>query len=577
MPDLSPRKEFNNRIFFVHLIFCCVTLLMLCTRYAGLYTYNGADDLHYAFLSSKILNGSYDMFFANDIFSARAVVVGYQAVWFKIFGINDFSMCMPSLSLLIILAYFVCFKCGLQKNIYTAVLGSSLIYFNPVVITATSGNLPDVYIALTGVLVFYLIRKNTGYTTKQQYIITGIFAGLLLLAGLLIKESILLIYTGTAGILFYYRHKISRLFLISLLTVFFIGTGSYLYFCYIHTGNAFYHFVQIKNSIFFNPCSYDCLPKTALLKRLTITVPFNAIISGAYPLLLLLPVLFAYKPYRNFDTRFWKIALVSLSVAALYFPFSISPYVPLCHDMRQFFFLFPFAAILYLHYLQSVSRLGQNFRSINIITGIFFATVTVIVFLYSPYNKWIVFCYSLLACSFMINIFLYKKLQQFVLYMIVPVILWLSTAYPLYKKAHPGYAALKKIQATLKQDAGYTNTYYFLNNDTRSHFALICQFDTTKQFLNLDTVQNGFKPFIAYQAQNALGNTETFKKGWLIVSNHYLENIDTGKMRSINKLLAQMQPHIETNKTVVYYLTSAETMKKIMNTVNINTSNRGCN
>jgi hypothetical protein len=576
MADILPHKAFYKRISFAHVIFCCVTLLMLFTRFACLYTYNGADDLHYAFLSSKMLNGSYDMFFANDIFSARLLVVGHQALWFKIFGINDFSMSMPSLCLLIILAWFVCFKCGLQKNIYTAVLGSSLIYFNPVVTTATSGNLPDVYIALIAVLVFYLIKKTIAQSIKRQQIFTGTFAALLLIAGLFVKESIILIYAGTAIMLFYYRHKISRPFFMALLTVFFVASGGYLYFCYLNTGNAFYHFVQIKNSLYFNPCSYNCLPKTALLKRLTITVPFNAIITGAYPLLFLLPVLFAYKKYKHEDTRFWKIALVSLGLLALYFPFSILPYTPLCHDMRQFFFLFPFAVILYLHHLQSVKLCAQNFRSTSIVTAIVFAAVTLLVIIYSPYNKWSIFCYILLAGLFMINIFLNKKLQQLALYFMVPVILWLSIDYPLYKKPHTGYATLKKIQSRLKQDTLSANIFYFLNNDTRSHFALINGFDTAKQFLNLDTIQNGFKPFIAYQSQNILGNAQTFKKGWLIVSNDYTENMDAGKMQSINKVLAAMQLHIGINKTPVYYLTSADAAKKLMEIINTYPADTGC-
>jgi hypothetical protein len=576
MPVFSGYKEIYKERVFTQLMFWSVTLVMLITRFAILYTYNGADDLHYAFLSSKMLNGSYDMFFANDIFSARLLPVAYQALGFKLFGINDFSMSMPSLSLLIVLAYFICFKCGLQKNTYTAVLGSSLIYFNPVVITATSGNLPDVYIALIAVLVFYLIKKNIEHHTKQQQLFTGIFTGLLLLAGLFIKESILLIYAGTAIMLFYYRHKISGAFLIALLTVFFTGSAGYLYLCYIHTGNAFHHFVQIKNSAYFNPCSYNCLPKTELLKRLTITVPVNTIITGAYPLLFLLPVAFGYKRYKNFDSRFWKVALVSLILLAMYFPFSVFPYTPLCHEIRQFFFIFPFAVILYLLNLQLIRQSGQNFKSTGIILATLFAAVTAIQFLYTPFNRWSILCSIFLACLFIISIFMQKKLQQFALYFIVPGILWLSIAYPLYKKPHGGYATLKKIQERLGKDIVYTNTYYFLNNDTRSHFALINQFDTAKQFLNLDTVQNGFKPFVKYQTQNAVGNAGIFKKGWLIVSNDYLENMDTGKLQSINSLFRQLPQYIQINTTSVYYLNSADSEKKIMDIVNINSGNQGC-
>ena len=576
MADLLPHKQSYKQIFFVQLIFWGVTLVMLFTRFACLYTYNGADDLHYAFLSSKLLHGSYNMFFVNDIFSARLLVVGYQALWFKVSGINDFSMSMPSLSLLIVVAYFVCFKCGLKKNIHTAALGSSLVYFNPVVITATSGNLPDVYIALITVLVFFLIRKCMEDCAKKNAAVNGVFAGLLLLAGLFVKETIVLIYAGTAIMLFYCRHKIPRNFLMALIAIFFIGSAGYLYGCYAYTGNAFYRFVQINNSAYFNFCSYNCLPELALLKRLTITVPLNAAITGAFPLLMVLPLLFLYKQYKHADTFFWKIALVLLCLLALYFPFSLSPYVPLCHDMRQFFFLFPFAAVLYLHFLQSVSQSAQSFRLVSIISGIVFAIIIVLCFFYSPFNKWYILCCSMLAGLFIINIFLNKSQQKFALYFMVPVILWLSITYPLYKKPHNGYAALKAVQSRLKQDADTSNTFYFLNNDTRSHFALINKFNTVKQFFNLDTIQHGFKPFIAYQAKNIAG-THSFKKGWLIVSDQYPENMDAAQIQSINKLLAEMQPHFELSKTRAYYITTVEALQQIMHVVNIQAANTGCN
>ena len=483
---------------------------------------------------------------------------------------------MRRLSLLIVVAWFVCFKCGLKKDIHTVVLGSSLVYFNPVVITATSGNLPDVYIALIGVLIFFLIRKCQEDSDQKHAALNGVFAGLLLLAGLFAKETIVLIYAGTAIMLFYCRHKISRHFLIALITIFFIGSAGYLYACYVHTGNAFYRFVQINNSVYFNPCSYNCLPKLALLKRLTITVPLNAAIAGAFPLLMVLPLLFWYRQYKSADALFWKITLVSLCMLALYFPFSLSPYVPLCHDMRQFFFLFPIAAVLYLYFLQSVSLSAQSFRQESTISGIVFAITIALALFYTPFNKWYILCCSLLAGLFIINIFLSKKQQQFTFYFIVPVILWFSVAYPLYKKPHTGYASLKAVYGKLKQDADTSNTFYFLNNDTRSHFALINKFNTGKQFFNLDTIQKGFKPFIAYQPKNIAG-TATFKKGWLIVSDQYPENMNTAQIQSINKLLAQIPLHFEINKTRIYYITTVEALQQIIHAVNIQTANTGCN
>ena len=578
MVNFSTDKALYKKRISVPLVFWFVTLIMLVTRYASFYSFKGSDDLHYAFLSSHVLNGSYDMFIAQDIYAGRAVVVLYQALWFKLFGINDFTMCMPSLTVLILLAYFVCFKCGLQKNIRTILLAASLIYFNPVVTRATLGNLPDVYIALIALLVFLLIKKNTGPLSIKQNILWGFITALLLLAGLFVKENIVLIYAGTAVLLLYYRKKISRHFVIALATTVFMGSAGYLLFYYINTGDFFYRFVQIKNSAYFNVCSYQCLPYTALLKRLTVTVPLIAALTGAYPLLLSATVLFSYKKQINPDTRFWKITFISLLLLALYFPFSIFPYVPLCHDMRQFFFLFPFATILYVSCLQEEILNEKHTRTINIAGTIVFVPVTLICYFFAPYNKWAILCNGLLALVFMLNIFSIKKIQQFFFYLMIPFILWLSTAYSIYKRPHDGYDELKTLYSKLKQQTNFvTNTYYFLNNDTKTHFALIHQFDTAKRFFNFDTLQNGFKPFAAYQLQPILRQTNSIQNGWLIINDAFPENISSATINSIKELLAAKYFCITINNTRAYYLTSAETAEKIMHLINSNTSGSNCN
>ncbi len=576
MVELSADKKLYKKRFFVLLAFCCVTLIMLITRYACFYTFKGSDDLHYAFLSSNVLNGSYDMFFAQDIYAGRTLVVLYQALWFKLLGINDFSMCMPSVSVLIILAYVVCFKSGLQKNIRTILLVSSLIYFNPVVTRTTLGNLPDVYIALIALLVFLFIKKSTGILTTKRNIFGGFMAALLLLTGLFVKENIVLIYAGTAIVLFYFRKTISRHFVFALATTVLIGAAGYLLFYYINTGDLFYRFVQIKNAAYFNECSYQCLPQTELLKRLTVTVPLNAVLTGAYPLLFLITGLFSSQN-KNSSTRFWKITFISLLLLALYFPFSISPYVPLCHDMRQFFFLFPFAVIIFTTRLQETMLNEKHIRRLRISGSYFFTLVTLICILFAPYNKWAILCNCFLALIFIFNIFLNKKMQQSFFCLMIPFGLWLTTAYPVYNKLHKGYTALKTIDQKLKQQTVFsTSIYYFLNNDTKTHVALINQFNTTKQFLNLDTVQKGFKPFIAYQPQLSFNQPDGFQNGWLIVSDAYLENISSETINSIKQLLEAKFFAITINKTTAYYLTSAETTEKIMRLLNSNNAGGNC-
>lgn len=576
MINFSADKAWYKKKSFVLLLFCCVTLVMLITRYFSFYTFKGSDDLHYAFLSSRVLNGSYDMFFAQDIYAGRTLVVFYQALWFKVFGINDFSMLMPSISSLIVLAYLVCFKSGLQKDAGTVTLAAALVYFNPVVTRTTTGNLPDVYIALIAMLVFLLIKKSTGEISKKRGLQSGMIAGLLLVAGLFVKESIVLIYAGAAVVLFYQRKKLSRNFFIPLIATVSAGVAGYLLFYYLNTGDALYHFVQINNAAYFNPCSYGCFSNSYFIKRLTITVPYEAIISGAWPLLLAVPVLI-FNPNKNTAAGFWKISFIVLLLLAMYFPFSLSPYVPLCHDMRQFFFIFPFAIVWYLSASSSASLTEKSIKAINFSTLAVFAAATFICFFFTPYNKWGILCSGLLTIAFVAILFGNKKILPFVLYLLVPIVLWLSTAYTIFKKPHTGYADLNSLSNSIQKDSSFhSNIFYFLNNDTKTHFALINQFDTTKQFVNLDTTQKGFRPFIAYQPKAALTTGEQMQPGWLVVSDDYLESLDTATARSVKLLLAQQTPAYSIEHSSAYKANSGEILQQIILLVNIKDTGNSC-
>jgi hypothetical protein len=153
----------------------------------------------------------------------------------------------------------------------------------------------------------------------------------------------------------------------------------------------------------------------------------------------------------------------------------------------------------------------------------------------------------------------------------------LSTTYTIFKKPHEGYKDLKTLNSKLKQQTGFTSdAYYFINNDTKTNFALINQFNTAKLFINLDTVQKGFKPFIAYQDQHALSPTTGFKNGWLVVSEDYSENRNTAEIESIKQLLAQTPSYSKINKTSAYWVNSQETVEKIMNIINVTTTGDGC-
>jgi hypothetical protein len=177
----------------------------------------------------------------------------------------------------------------------------------------------------------------------------------------------------------------------------------------------------------------------------------------------------------------------------------------------------------------------------------------------------------------MVNTFAGKKLQPAILFLFIPFILWLSTAYTIFKKPQQGYVALKTIAAGIKKDSSFhANTFFFLNNDTKTHFALINQFDTGKQFINLDTIQKGFKPFVAYQPQPVLKGPNSLQKGWLIVSDDYGENLEPNSIKLIKALLAQQMYTHKAGSTMAYPVNSGQLLRRVMEIVNVKNADAGC-
>ena len=87
------------------IVFLFISIVLLLTKYATFSTYNGADDLHYAMLSSKAITHGYKPLLPYDGYAGRVIPILWQALWFKIFGINDLSIQLPSLTALMLLQH----------------------------------------------------------------------------------------------------------------------------------------------------------------------------------------------------------------------------------------------------------------------------------------------------------------------------------------------------------------------------------------------------------------------------------------------------------------------------------------
>ena len=484
-------------------------IVMVATRLAVFNSYNGTDDLHYAMLSAKMLQGTFNPFEAGDIFSGRFLLIAWQALWFKLFGINDLSMQMPAVTGLIALAYLLCFNRAATLKPAGIIFITSLIYYNPEVLHTTLANMPDVYIAVITAAILLILHQQVRH--DKRGVKNGIAVAALLATGIFIKETIVFVGLMTALLLFIYRKDLGTPFLISVISSLALLALCTLSAYYDATGDWFFRYRQITQSSYYNACSYQCFDAAVLQKRLTITMPMVFIQAGLFPILLAVPALFCIK--RNNDTaKFYAAAFVGLLLCSFYFPVSINPYLPLCHDVRHFFFLVPAGALLMQAAAINIHQKINTFFACT--TGLLLICLAVTWFNYS-YAKWLLVIYILLLAVAVAGIFIKSTANFKQLLLLTSVIFWASIAYQLYKRTDLGYAGLKQaVQAITFNNKQIQPVYYFIDHDTRSHVQLINKFNPASAYICLDT--SVYKVFRQYEQRPA-----KFTPGWLIINPLY--------------------------------------------------------
>jgi hypothetical protein len=557
---------------YSYVVFLFVSLILLLTKYAVFSSYNGADDLHYAMLSSRMLTHQFNPFLPYDGFAGRVIPIAWQAIWFKLFGINDLTMQMPSLSVLIALAFTICFKTSIsRKPIFTA-LAAALVYFNPVVFQSTLGNLPDIYIALVACLVFLIIKKHWAFVKNNSR--DGILIGLLLTAGLFMKETILFVYVSVFITWFVFRKKINPSFFYTVTVCVLLGCIGWALLFYIKTGDPFFRFQQLKNNSYLNSCSYQCYSAFEMLQRLTVMVPNVFMQSGFFPVLFIVPILFCKKKMSTLFSlrlRFDIVSFIIVALTAIYFPLSIRPYIPLCHDNRHFLFLLPLAVIIFVSALNEVLQWDIKDKRIFFGIGTAVLLLSVIVnLIFAPFNKWMIMEESLLGVCFAIMMIGKEKIVFLFAGVAIPIVLWLSVAYPLYKKQYHGYTSIKKmceIQRSITKDDNAPNQFfYFTDHDTKMHYELVDKFDPAVNYISLDTIESGLVPYRQYQSEGMFKDSSLFKSGWLIINPNYTP-MDLVQLNALYNLL-EPQSVIRTGNVRAYFVSSSIQLRQLLTIIN---------
>lgn len=306
------------------------------------------DDVAYMRLAHQLSTQHTLNLLSYNHFEHRWITIFFTAIFYKIFGINNYSSAAFGLSCCLI-TYYIVFKLLDKQSKEIVVIASVLFLFNRATIFHSHRTLADAPMMLL-VLLSIINYMHLKFSTQVNQSLQGIAFAVLILLGILTKETIVIttplwLYLLIVDI----KKKQHFTFWLYAIASTLLFTFLYLGIYKILTGQWLYRINILYKNSWINPCSYDVLPVKHTIERITIGL-VDSFIHGSY-MLLYLPALFCViykKQLLNNNDRLWflcKIYIVLL-LCSNFMSVSYKNYMPLCPDSRHFIFLIPIASIL---------------------------------------------------------------------------------------------------------------------------------------------------------------------------------------------------------------------------------------
>lgn len=488
-------------------------MVYVATRIVIFKGFDGTDDLHYSMLASRMLKGTYSPFVENDIFSGRVLLIAWQALIYRVGGINIFTTQAPAVFAMLLSCYLTVFKLLRAKGANLVLVATSFFYFNPVLTNATKGMLPDIYVVLAGVSVLILWHKSLTESSPKRNLLFGAYAGVTIAACMFFKETILLFIVLVACLTFIKRSRQAVITCMAIMATLLVCAILIAGWYYHYTGDMFFRLQQIQNSNYYNPCSYDILPASYIIERLTYGPWKEFITYGFYPVIFavafIVHALLRYKPSSLFKDIYLQYFVILL-IAALYFPFSLKGYQPLCGDIRHFLFLLPFGVCAVSGYMVNDIENGKTTKWIII------SFILVLLCVISTPDKWqwMEWCFFIIY-FIVVKLIKPQSLSQVKVF-ILAVVLWLCMPYYLFYRNSNWFADMQKLD---KQISGAH--YYFADHDNMMHWKLLHGFSDSAHCYNMDA-----SPFKIFQLYYEKVDSTAFYQGWFLVNTKYSERSD---------------------------------------------------
>jgi 4-amino-4-deoxy-L-arabinose transferase-like glycosyltransferase len=434
----------NKRIKILFFLF--IILFLFIHHFFGYLGHYGYDDMEYAQLAKQWVDGNFHLSNINH-FTYRWTIVGLTGLSYFLFGMNDFASALPSLFVTISILVIIYWMTR-NKSTWISIITMSLFIFNPWTLFYSDKIMPDLYIALSvlGALATYW---NYRFNSEQKYtFLHALFLAGFLFLGFLTKETILLLVPVLLFIVVcdFIQKRTIKFWIQSVL----IGAVILLFYFIlikIKTGNMWMRFNAISTNSYVNPCSYDLLPVSELLSRITFKFWFEMICQVMLVgIVFLVPVLRG-KSIREFlkmkdeNSFLITVSLVTL-VAANFMTINFKSYVPMCVDVRHYLYAIPLIAIAFAPQSEKFITNREGRFSVPLIA----LGMTLIALSQSFYNELYFFVPFTLFCFFRAFIKTeISKNSRNVLFVIFIAILFVLPVFRIFKENKEDFRSINTM------------------------------------------------------------------------------------------------------------------------------------
>ena len=322
-------------------------VFLLWHHFFSFSTHFGFDDMHYAKLAYAVSTGNFET--TMDHYTHRWGFIFPVGWLYQIFGVSDFTSAFFPM-LMTFLTVWLVWSMSRTYSLWIRFWSVIFLITCEWVLFYSDKIMPDITVMFAATVIIYAYWSviYNGLATWKGSAITAIFVFYFFLT----KETIilllpLLLIWFLIDIFYIKRNSLFwKLTLLFGLLIF----GGYFGYSFLKSGDPMFRLKAIISNGYFNACSYDVLPVTHLIRRISYELWLDFVGNGLFfSSIFIIPYLWTTKLWSKDslvkEDIFWVFNGLALLLLSNFMTSSPISYTPLCLDIRHYLFIVPILAI----------------------------------------------------------------------------------------------------------------------------------------------------------------------------------------------------------------------------------------